>query len=121
LPFEIGEALAEGQVLGYFDKANQIAALAAAMAIKEILADVDVEGRPSLGVQGTQSYELRALTCWPATPILLSQVIEQRKSLFELFEILTHGAFFASGNEPKRKAAAFTGKDGGEPKNSSET
>lgn len=52
-------------------------------------------------MQGTQSYELGALTRWLADPILLSQVIEQRQSLFELFEILAHGAVFASGDEPK--------------------
>ncbi len=91
------------------------------MAVKEILAGVDIEGRPSLRVQGTESHELGALTRWPAGPILLSQVIEQRKSLFELFEILAHGAFFASGDEPKRKGAAFPGKDGGGAKNFSET
>jgi hypothetical protein len=44
-------------------------------------------------VQGTESHELGALTRWPASPILLSQVIEQRESVFESFEILAHGAF----------------------------
>jgi hypothetical protein len=83
------------------------------MAVKEILAGVDIEGRPSLRVQRTESHELGALTCWPAGPILLSQVIEQGKLFFELFEILAHGAVFASGDEPKRKGAAFPGKDGG--------
>src|SRR5271157_2992971 len=63
------------------------------MAVKEVLASVDIEGRPSLRVQGTESHELGAPTRWPASPILLSQVIEQRESLFELFEILAHGAF----------------------------
>ncbi len=93
LLFEVGEALAEGEVLGQLDKANQIAALTATMAVKEILAGVDIEGRPSLRVQRTESHELGALTRRPAGPILLSQVIEQRESLFELFEILAHGAF----------------------------
>jgi hypothetical protein len=37
--------------------------------------------------------------------------------LFELFEILAHGAVFASGDEPKRKGTAFPGKDGGGVKN----
>jgi hypothetical protein len=41
--------------------------------------------------------------------------------LFELFEILAHDAFFASGDEPKRMGAAFPGKEGGEAKNSSKT
>ena len=62
------------------------------MAVEEILAGVDIEGRPSLRVQGTESHELGTLTRGPASPILLSQVIEQRKSLFELFKILAHRA-----------------------------
>jgi hypothetical protein len=95
--------------------------LAAAVAVEEILAGIDIEGRPSLEVQGTESHELGALTRGPADPILLPQVIEQRKSLFELFEILAHGAVFASGDEPKRKGAAFPGKDGGGIENLSET
>ena len=111
----------KGQVLRQLDEANQIAALTATMAVKEILAGIDIEGRPSFRVQGTESHELGALTRQPAGPILLSQVIEQRKSLFELFEILAHGAVFASGDEPKRKGAAFPGKDGGETENFSET
>jgi hypothetical protein len=41
--------------------------------------------------------------------------------LFELFEILAHGAVFASGDEPKRRWAAFPGKDGGGTENFSET
>jgi hypothetical protein len=38
-----------------------------------------------------------------------------------LFEILAHGAFFASGDEPKQNGAAFLGKDGGGIENLSET
>ena len=48
---EISEALAEGQVLRELDKSDQIAALAATMAEKEILAGVDIEGRPILPMQ----------------------------------------------------------------------
>ena len=43
---EVGDALLEGQALGELDKADQIAAAAAAMAVEEILAGVDVERRP---------------------------------------------------------------------------
>ena len=91
------------------------------MAVKEILAGIDIERRPSFRVQGTESHELGALTRGPTDPILLSQVIEQWKSLFELFEILAHGAVLAPGDEPKRKGAAFPGKDGGGTENLSET
>jgi hypothetical protein len=41
--------------------------------------------------------------------------------VFESFEILAHGVVFASGDEPKRKGAAFPGKDGGGIENLSET
>jgi hypothetical protein len=91
------------------------------VAVEEILVGIDIEGRPSFVVPGTEPHELGPLTRWPASPILLSQEIEQRKSSFELFEILAHGAVFASGHEPKRKGAAFLGKDGGGIENLSET
>ena len=62
------------------------------MAVKEILAGVDIEGRSSLGVQGTESNELEAMTRRPGGPILLPQVIEQRQALFDFFQVLAHGA-----------------------------
>ncbi len=51
--FQVGEALAEGQMARQLDKANQIAALSAAVAVEEILASVDIERRPGFGVQRT--------------------------------------------------------------------
>jgi hypothetical protein len=41
--------------------------------------------------------------------------------MFESFEILAHGAFFASADEPKQKGAALLGKDGGGIENLLET
>jgi hypothetical protein len=46
-------------------------------------------------------------------PILLPQIIEQRQALSEFFDVLTHGAVFASGAERRRKPSTFPGKDGG--------
>lgn len=83
------------------------------MAVEEILASIDIKGRPSLLVQGAESHELVSLTGGPTDPILLPQVIEQRKSLFELFKILAHGVVLAPGSEPKTKLLSFPGKDGG--------
>jgi len=83
LPLEVSKALVKGQVLRQLDEANQVAALTAAVAVEEILAGIDIKGRPSFRVQGTEPHELRALTRQPASPILLSQVIEQRESVFE--------------------------------------
>ena len=62
------------------------------MAVKEILAGVDIEGRSSLGVQRTESNELEAMTCRPGGPILVPQVIEQRQALFDFFQVFAHGA-----------------------------
>ena len=45
LLLEVSEALAEGQMAGQLDKAKEIAALAATVAVKEIFAGVDIEGR----------------------------------------------------------------------------
>ncbi len=43
---EVSEAFAEGQMTGQLDKAKEIAALAATVTVKEILASVDIERRP---------------------------------------------------------------------------
>jgi hypothetical protein len=53
-----------------------------------------------------------AVTDRPGNPVLLLQIIEQRKALLEFFEILAH-ACFASGGERRRRWPAFPGKDGG--------
>jgi hypothetical protein len=53
LSFDVSDALAEGEVLGQFDKANQISALAAAVAVEQILAGVDIKRRASFRVEGT--------------------------------------------------------------------
>ena len=98
LLLEVGEALAERQMAGQLDKANQIATLAAAVAVEEIFASIDVERRLSFPVQRTESDELGgAVTCRAGVPVLLPQIIEQRLALFEFFDVLAHGAF-PSGN-----------------------
>ena len=43
---EVSEAFAERQMTGQLDKAKEIAALSATVAVKEILACVDIERRP---------------------------------------------------------------------------
>ena len=60
LLLQVGEALAEGQMAGQLDKANQIAALAAAVAVEDIFARVHVERGPGLLVQRTESDKLGA-------------------------------------------------------------
>ena len=70
----------------------RITALTATIAVKEVLAGVDIEGRSGLRVQRTGSHELGTVTCRPGRPILLPQILEQGQALFEFFEILAHGA-----------------------------
>ncbi len=56
---------------GQLDKANQIAALTAAVAVEEIFASVDIERRVGIRVQRTESDELGAVAGGPGNPILL--------------------------------------------------
>ena len=73
------------------DKANQISALAATVAVEEIFAGVDIERRASFRMQGTESDELGAAAGRTRDPMLLPQIIEQRQALSEFFDVLTHG------------------------------
>ena len=73
---EVSEALAEGQMVEQLDKANEVAALAAAVTVKEIFAGVDIKRRPGFRVQGTESDKLGAVTDRLGYPILPPQIIE---------------------------------------------
>ncbi len=91
------------------------------MAIKEIFAGVDIEGRPGFGVQRAESDKLGAVACGPSGPVLLPQVIEQRKSLFELFEILAHGAVLSPETSVGEGGQHSQARMVGETENFSET
>src|ERR1039458_9017908 len=106
------EALAEGQSAGQLHKANQIAAPAAAVAVENILARVDIERRPGLLVQWTESDDLgsaRRMT----SPVMLPQIVQKRPPPLECYDVFAHGAFFASGAQRRRLRPAIPGKDGG--------
>ncbi len=45
-------------------------------------------------MQRTESDELGTVSDRPSGPTLLPQIIEQRKALFQFFDILAHGAVF---------------------------
>ena len=92
LLLEVSEALAKRQMAGQLDKAKEIAALAATVTVEEIFVGVDIERRAGFRMQGTESDELGAVTSRLGDPVLLPQIIEQRKALFEFFEVLVHGA-----------------------------
>ena len=89
---EVSETLAKGQMTGQLDKANEIAALATAVTVEEIFANVDIERRPGFRMQWTESNEFGAESDRPGGPTLLPQIIEQRKTLFQFFDVLAHGA-----------------------------
>jgi hypothetical protein len=92
LLLEVGETLAEGKMTGQLDKAKEIAALTATVTVKEIFTGVDVERRAGFRMQGTKSDELGAVSDGPGGPMLLPQIIEQRKALFQFFDVLAHDA-----------------------------
>ena len=92
LLLKVGETLAEGKMTGQLDKAQEVAALSATVTVKEILAGVDIERRAGFRMQGTESDELGAVSDRSGDPMLLPQIIEQRKALFQFFDILAHGA-----------------------------
>ncbi len=94
LLLEVSNTLAKGQMTGQLDKANQIAALAATVTVEEIFASVDIERRPGFRMQWAESNELGAESDRPGGPTLLPQIIEQRQTLFQFFDILAHGAVF---------------------------
>jgi hypothetical protein len=77
---------------GQLDKAKEIAALAATVTVKEIFAGIDIERRAGFRMKGTESDELGAVRGGPGDPILLPQIIEQRKALFQFFDVLAHDA-----------------------------
>jgi hypothetical protein len=93
LLLKISETFAKGQMAGHLDKAQQIAALAAAVTVEEIFANVDIERRSGFGVQRTETDELGAVADSLTGPILLPQIVEQWQALFEFFDILAHGVF----------------------------
>lgn len=66
---------------GQLDKANQIAALAAAMAIEDIFAGVDIERGPSLLVKWTESDKLGSIRRM-TSPVMLPQILQKRQSPF---------------------------------------
>jgi hypothetical protein len=94
LLLEVSDTLAKGQMPGQLHKANEIAALAATVTVKEIFAGVDIERRSSFRMQRTESNELGTASDRSGGPTLLPQIIEQRKALFQFFDILAHGTVF---------------------------
>jgi len=64
-------------------------------------------------MKGTESDELGAVRGGPGDPILLPQIIEQRKALFQFFDVLAHDAVLPLEASVGDWLPAFPGKDGG--------
>src|SRR5216684_2567970 len=88
--FQTGEAFTKAEALGKLHKADQVTAALTAVTVEQILAGIDIERRPGIPVQRAESHEL--LSCGDAAtgPVAPLQVLQQRNTLFELFQILTH-------------------------------
>src|SRR5260370_38033011 len=75
---------------GQLDIAKEIAALAATVTVKEILAGIDIERRAGFRMKGTESDELGAVRGGPGGPTFVPQVSEQRKARVPFFRGLAH-------------------------------
>src|SRR5713226_7156126 len=114
--FQTGEAFAEGEVLGKLHKADQVTAALTAVTIEQILAGIDIERRPGIRVQRAESHELLSRGDAATGPVAPLQVLQQRNTLFDLFQILAHGVRFLSAaslgeNRPHSQARMVGGKN----------
>src|SRR5215471_12684824 len=75
-----------------FDKADKVATAPTAVTVEQVFLRVDVEGGMSVLMQRTESCELGAGTDAMPSPVVPLQVLQQRNTLFEPFEVLAHGA-----------------------------
>src|ERR1035438_7952226 len=100
--FQAGEAFAKAEALGKLHKADQVTAAPAAVTVEQILAGIDIERRPGIPMQRTESHELLARGGAATGPMAPLQVLQQRNTLFELFQILTHGVGLPS-KRPQRR------------------
>jgi hypothetical protein len=75
------------------DKANKVTAAAAAVAVEDIFACVDVERRMAFRMQWTQTNELLGAN-GPCHPVALPQIIQQRELLFQNLQVMGHRSSF---------------------------
>ena len=98
---------------GQLEKADQIATLAAAVAVEDILVRVDIERGTGLLVQRTEPDVLGS-TRGMTSPVMLLQILNQRRPPLECFDVFAHGTFFASGAKRRSIMPVIPGKDGGQ-------
>lgn len=76
-------------------EAQQIATPAATVAVKQILLGMDVKGGMALGMQRAETDKLGAGTDLAGRPMVLPQVVQQRKPAFEHVYVVGHNACIA--------------------------
>jgi hypothetical protein len=74
-----------------FDKADKVATTPAAVTVEQVFLRVHVERGMSVLMQRAESRELGAGTDPMPSPVVPLQVLQQRNTLFEPFEVLAHG------------------------------
>jgi hypothetical protein len=89
--FQMSDGFWEGEMLRKLDKAKEVAALAAAVAVEEVFGCIDVERGVSFPMQGTQADVFGMSADRPRPPVLPLQVIQQREAPLERFQVLAHG------------------------------
>ena len=87
-------ALTEGHVEKKFYKADQIATLPTSMAVEQVPAGIDIEGRARIPVQWAKPYKLLPGTATTGSPVMSQQIIQQWEMLFELFQVRIQGFVF---------------------------
>jgi hypothetical protein len=73
--------------------ADQVSTAPAAVAIEQILAGIDIEGRSGFLMKRAESDELVLLTSPAGAPLPSPKVVQQGQLLFEVIEILIGHTF----------------------------
>jgi hypothetical protein len=93
---QVGDTLSEREMVGEFDKADKVATAPTAVTVEQVFLRVNVERGMSVLMKRAESRELGAGTDPMPSPVVPLQVLEQRNTLFEPFEILAHGVHSSS-------------------------
>jgi hypothetical protein len=72
----MSDGLGKGEMVRQLDKAKEVAALAAAVAVEEVFGRIDIEGGVSFPMEGTQADIFGMSADRPRLPVLPPQVIQ---------------------------------------------
>ena len=94
--------LTEWHVEKELHKADQIATLPASVAVEQVPAGIDIEGRARIPVQWTKPYKLLPGAPTAGRPVMPLQIVQQREMLFELFQVRIQGFVFLQESRLRR-------------------